>query len=84
MRTALTRMTLLTGMVLVTASFALAMWPWLPILPAVAGPPVTVARPIPYLPAFFILGIMLMFLAPVAYELWPDRTENRPPARSRR
>jgi hypothetical protein len=84
MRTAIARMTLLSGLVLTTASFVLAMSPRLSILPAVAGPTMTVARPVPYLPALFILGIMLMFLAPVAYELWPDNTGTEPPARARR
>jgi len=82
MRTTLARVTALAGLVFAATSFALA----LPLrIPGVAVFAVASAESggvIPYLPAVFILGIMLMFLAAVVYELLPDRSQTppRPPA----
>lgn len=79
MRTTLTRLTIVAGVVIAASSFALALSPRLPVAPPTAVLPAVLARPIPYLPAFFILGIMLMFVAAVIYELLPDHTDRQDP-----
>ncbi len=75
MRTLITRTLVVVGLATATVSFALA----LPLrLPGAAAGIPAVARPIPYLPAAFIAGLMLVFLAAVAYELLTDRDTTEP------
>jgi hypothetical protein len=76
MRIVLTRLTALAGVMLAVTSFALALPVRLPGAATAFGGWPMVTRPIPYLPAVFILGIMLIFLAAVVYELLPDRAEG--------
>lgn len=74
MRTVIARVFVAAGLAMAGLSFALA----LPVrLPGAAAIP-AVAAPIPYLPAVFIAGIMLVFLAAVVYELLPDREPGDP------
>ncbi len=68
MRTALTLLLVVAGFGLQMGSyFFLAAPLGLPSSPAYSDPQV------PYAPALFILGVMLVFLAAVVYELLPDR-----------
>jgi hypothetical protein len=76
MRVLLARLTALAGVVLAVTSFVLALPVRLPGPATAFGGWPMVTRPIPYLPAVFILGIMLIFLAAVVYELLPDRAEG--------
>lgn len=67
MRGALFLLTLLVGVVLVAAGFFLAA----PIGANVS--PVTSNPRLPFAPALFILGVMLIFFSAVVYELWPEQ-----------
>lgn len=70
MRTVLTRLTVLAGLAFAVTSFWLAVPLRLSGVTALVATPAPRGEP-PYLPAFFILGIMLVFLAAVVYELLP-------------
>ncbi len=73
MRVALTSLTLLAGAALLLISyFVLA-------APAIGGPPVTenFSNPqVPFAPLFFVIGVILMFVAPLVYELLPSRVDE--------
>jgi hypothetical protein len=88
MRVLLARLTALAGVVLAVTSFALALPVRLPGTATAFGGGMALMPPVPYLPAVFILGIMLIFLAAVVYELVPDPAEDPgrwsgPPGRGR-
>lgn len=78
MRSVAARLMIFGGFFVAATSFALALPLRLSGVSFLGETTLRVAQPVPYLPAVFILGIMLMFLAAVAYELWPDRTSPRP------
>ncbi len=73
MRVALTSLTLLAGAALVLVSyFVLA-------APAIGGPPVkeSFSNPqVPFAPLFFVIGVILVFVAPLVYELLPSRVDE--------
>ena len=70
-RTFLFLATLLTGLVLAVAGFALAA----PIGPTL-GPETSNPR-MPFAPGLFVIGITMMFFSAVVYELVPDRKNRR-------
>ncbi|HXF82906.1 MAG TPA: hypothetical protein VNN19_09170 [bacterium] len=74
MRATLTRVIVLAGLILAAMSFALALPLRIPGVTVFATAPAGSDGAVPYLPALFILGIMLVFLAAVVYELLPDRS----------
>lgn len=77
MRTAVTRLTIVAGFIFAATSFAVALPLRIPRAPFLTTGPPNLVQPVPYLPAFFILGIALMFIAAVLYELLPDRTARQ-------
>lgn len=83
MRTTLTRLIIVAGVVIAASSFTLALSPRLPVLAPAAALPAALARPIPYLPAAFILGVMMMFAAALIYELLPDAADRQEPPEHR-
>lgn len=83
MRASLTRLTVLAGLVLAGTSFALGLRLPIPGITQPAAGPAGLPAEVPYLPAVFILGIMLMFLSAVVYELLPGSRNASPPVRSR-
>ncbi|MDR7468518.1 MAG: hypothetical protein QN152_09940 [Armatimonadota bacterium] len=83
MRALLTRLTVLAGVAFAVTSFALGLRLPIPGVPQLAATPAGLPAEIPYLPAFFILGIMLMFLSAVVYELLPGNRNASPPVRPR-
>ncbi|MEE9600332.1 MAG: hypothetical protein V3W22_01325 [Thermoplasmata archaeon] len=69
MRGSLTLMMAAGGFVLMAVSFFLFAAPW-------GFPPIGVqfSDPrVPFAPTFFILGVVIIFLAPVLYEIWPEK-----------
>ncbi len=73
MRIALTSLTLLIGIALALISyFVLA-------APLLGGPPDTesFSNPrVPFAPLFFVTGVILVFVAPLVYELLPNRFDE--------
>ncbi len=68
MRIALTLLMVLAGFGLQAVSYFFLAAPL-----GVPSSPVYSEPRVPYAPALFILGVMLVFLAAVVYELLPDR-----------
>ncbi len=69
MRTAVTLMMIATGVVIMAVSYLYLAAPW-------GFPPsgVEFSDPrMPFAPTLFIVGIIILFLAPVVYELMPER-----------
>ena len=83
MRVVTARVMILAGLVFAATSFTLGLRLRIPGIPMLSSAPPQGAGEIPFLPAFFILGIMLMFLSAVVYELIPGRRAPAPPARPR-
>jgi hypothetical protein len=68
MRAVLTISMVIVGFALQAVSYFFLAAPWgIPTSPIYSNPRV------PFAPALFILGVMLVFLAAVVYELLPDR-----------
>jgi len=68
MRTTLTLLLIVVGFGLQVVSYFFLAAPWgIPSSPAYSNPRV------PFAPTIFILGVMLVFLAAVVYELLPER-----------
>jgi len=83
MRAFLTRLMVLAGVVFAATSFTLGLRLPIPGVPQLTAAPTGLPGEIPYLPVFFILGIMLMFLSAVVYELVPSGRNASPPVRPR-
>jgi hypothetical protein len=68
MRTTWTLLMVIVGFGLQAVSYFVLAAPWgIPSSPAYSNPRV------PFAPALFILGVMLVFLAAVVYELLPEK-----------
>lgn len=69
MRTAVTLMMIATGVVIMAVSYLYLAAPW-------GFPPDSVrfSNPlVPFAPAIFVIGFMVLFLAAVVYEILPER-----------
>lgn len=61
--------------VIVVAGLALALVSYFVLAAPWGFPPDTVAHSnprVPFAPAIFIVGVMLVFIAAIVYELWPS------------
>lgn len=83
MRALYARLMVVAGAVFAASSFVLGLRLSVPWIPQLSVAPGGLPAEIPYLPVFFILGIILMFLSAVVYELLPGNGHRSPPVRPR-